>query len=209
MCFLQALLEQVSISDRAARSIWRNSFPFLSFRSNDVDFAATNSSYKSTRNLSSRSNCCLQSHLSQISSSAASSKFSRSTCGEFWHAMPLHWPHAGVHWRSFLKQVQDRVSHLPPQLHLMFHRSCAGLLALTSAQEKGLLRISSIPTPKEKDRSLSMLVSAERHGDCKIGRRLMSAEASLVVRIQLLWPLSFETSGALQFSDPLLGFHTW
>ena len=30
----------------------------------------------------------------------------------------------------------------------------------------------------------------------EIGRRLRSAEASLVVRIQLLWPLSFETSGA-------------
>ena len=64
--------------------------------------------------------------VSFVSSSAASSKSSRSTCGEFWHAMPLHWPHAGVHWRPFLKQVQDRVSHLPPQLHLIFRRSCAG-----------------------------------------------------------------------------------
>ena len=30
----------------------------------------------------------------------------------------------------------------------------------------------------------------------EIGRRMRSAEASLVVRILLLWPLSFETSGA-------------
>ena len=83
-----------------------------------------------------------------------------------------------------------------------------GLLALISAQEQRLLRISHIPTPQEKDRSLFMLVPAERHDDCEIGRRLMSVEASLVVRTQLLWPLSFETSGALQFSDYLLRFHT-
>ena len=82
------------------------------------------------------------------------------------------------------------------------------LLALTSAQEQGLLRILPIPTLQEKDLFLSMLVPAERHGDYEIGRRLMSAEASLVVRIQLLWLLSFETSGALQFSDHVLGFHT-
>ena len=42
----------------------------------------------------------------------------------FYYAMHLHWPHAGVHWRPFFKQVQDRVSHLLPQLHLMFRRSC-------------------------------------------------------------------------------------
>ena len=126
MCFLQALLERVSVSDRAARSIWRNSFPFLSYRYKKVDFAPRISSYKSTINLSSRSNCCLQCHLSRISSSAASSKSLRSTCRKFWHAMSLHWPHAGVHWRSFLKQVQERVSHLPLQLYLMFRSSCLG-----------------------------------------------------------------------------------
>ena len=79
---------------------------------------------------------------------------------------------------------------------------------VSQEQEQGLLRISPIPTPQEKDRSLSMHVPTERHRDCEIGRHLMSAEASLVVLIQLLWPISFETSGALQFSDHLLGFHT-
>ena len=47
-----------------------------------------------------------------------------------------------------------------------------------------------------------MPVPTERHGGCEIGQRLMSAEASLVVHIQLLWPLAFETSGALQFWLP-------
>ena len=36
VCFLQALLEQVNISERAARSIWRTSLPFLSFRSKNL-----------------------------------------------------------------------------------------------------------------------------------------------------------------------------
>ena len=57
---------------------------------------------------------------------SASSKSSQSTRREFWHAMSLHWPHAGVYWRSFLKQVQDCASLLPPKLHLMFRRTCAG-----------------------------------------------------------------------------------
>ena len=214
MCSLQALLGRVSISDHAAQSIWQNSFPFMvSFRSKNVDFAARNSSYKSTITLISCSNCCLQCHLSQISLSAASSKSSWSTCREFWHAMPLHWRHAGVHCRPFLKQVQDRVSHLPPQLHLMFHRSCTGVSG------------SDICTgTRPVDYLVHLHSSGERlfpfHGcTCRktrwpwnraeIRRGLMSAEASLVVRIQLLWPLLFETFGALQFSDDLFGFHTW
>ena len=68
-------------------------------------------------------------------------------------------------------------------------RSCitsATTIIYDVSQEQGLLRISPVPTPQEKDSSLSVLVPVERHDDCEIGRRLMSAEACLVVCFQLL-----------------------
>ena len=48
---------------------------------------------------------------------------------------------------------------------LCFAGAALGLLAQTFAQDQGLLRMSPIPTPQEKDRSFSMLVSVERHSD--------------------------------------------
>ena len=139
----------------------------------------------------------LQCHLSQISSKTASSKSSRSTRRQFWHAMSLHWPHAlecteGRSW-SRCKIVY----HICHHNYIWYLAGAAlGLLTLTFAREQGLLRILPIPHSSVERSFPFPCLYLQNDTVTEIGRRLRSAEASLVVRIQLLWPLSFETSGA-------------
>lgn len=46
--------------------------------------------------------------------------------GEFVHAVPLHWPHAGEHSRPCLRQVHLALAQSDEQLHLIICRSDSG-----------------------------------------------------------------------------------
>ena len=47
--------------------------------------------------------------------------------GEFVHAVPLHWPHAGEHSRPCLRQVHLALAQSDEQLHLIICRSDSGV----------------------------------------------------------------------------------
>ena len=154
-------VERVSISDPAARSIWQNSFLFLSFRSKNVDFPARSYSYK----------CAVCTFMYVYIAIVVCSV----TCLGYHHQQRhqnTHDPLAvsfGMQCPYIHRTLECTEGRSWSRCRIMY-RMChhnyiwcfAGatleLLALASAQEQGLLRISPIPTPQEKDRSLSMVV---------------------------------------------------
>ena len=60
--------------------------------------------------------------------------------GEFVHAVPLHWPHAGEHSRPCLRQVHLALAQSDEQLHLIICRSDSG------AAGRSVIRWSTWPS---------------------------------------------------------------
>ena len=63
---------------------------------------------------------------SSLSSSSSSSSLSSTWLLEFVHAVPLHWPHAGDHSKSCLRQVHLALAQSSEQLHLIILRRDSG-----------------------------------------------------------------------------------